>query len=246
MTPPPINIDGTTENYSNVTIDGQDVEQITIDGQDVLSAIPDSDLLQARYDATELSLSDQDDVTTWPDETDNNRNLDEGGTPIYETDVINGNPAVYTDGDDDYLATTWSEISAPNYVYAVFQKLNPTSRNETLLDSFSSSRSEFRQSGGGTWRMEGSDLIDDGGTDSDNHILVAIFDGANSSMRLDGSEVVSGDVGSTSYDGFQIGESSVGGQHGEYYIGEILVYYSEPSTSDVESYLSDKWGVSLS
>jgi len=42
MTPPPINIDGTTENYSTVTIDGQDVEQITIDGQDVLSAIPDS------------------------------------------------------------------------------------------------------------------------------------------------------------------------------------------------------------
>jgi len=39
---PPINIDGTNENYSNVTIDGQDVEQITIDGQDVLSTIPDS------------------------------------------------------------------------------------------------------------------------------------------------------------------------------------------------------------
>jgi len=39
---PPINIDGTNENYSNVTIDGQDVTQITIDGQDVLSAIPDS------------------------------------------------------------------------------------------------------------------------------------------------------------------------------------------------------------
>jgi hypothetical protein len=42
MTPPPINIDGTNENYSNVTIDGQDVEQITIDGQDVLSPIPDA------------------------------------------------------------------------------------------------------------------------------------------------------------------------------------------------------------
>jgi len=39
---PPINIDGTNENYSNVTIDGQDVTQITIDGQDVLSTIPDS------------------------------------------------------------------------------------------------------------------------------------------------------------------------------------------------------------
>jgi hypothetical protein len=47
---PPINIDGTNENYSNVTIDGQDVTQITIDGQDVLNAIPDSAIHRWKLD----------------------------------------------------------------------------------------------------------------------------------------------------------------------------------------------------
>jgi len=92
MTPPPINIDGTTENYSNVTIDGQDVEQITIDGQDVLSAIPDSVVWQTPFD--EGSGSTAEDIIGSADGTIT------GATWKSDTGRVGDNYLSF-DGDDD-------------------------------------------------------------------------------------------------------------------------------------------------
>jgi len=113
MTPPPINIDGANENYSNVTIDGQDVTQITIDGQDVLSTIPDSVVLN-------VTASDYDPA--------NNKYVanigpdvpDVGGDPTKTTDTVAGTADVDVvdyNGSSDYSQTT--QISTSSDVIAI-------------------------------------------------------------------------------------------------------------------------------
>jgi len=96
MTPPPINIDGRNENYSNVTIDGQDVTQITIDGQDVLSTIPDDGLTHVYSALDSASLS----AGSW---TDQNGSNDLSGSSVgYNSSAINSNGAMEFDQSQDH------------------------------------------------------------------------------------------------------------------------------------------------
>jgi len=99
MTPPPINIDGTNENYSNVTIDGQDVTQITIDGQDVLSTIPDSGIAHWTFDDADTSGGTANDVWNGNDATINGPTTGVSGA----NQTYSSGEAYDFDGTDDYI-----------------------------------------------------------------------------------------------------------------------------------------------
>jgi len=104
---PPINIDGTNENYSNVTIDGQDVEQITIDGQDVLSAIPDSvvDNFEDELYGSNGTISDFYGGDTGKHSRVDESNVDvsaQGGSKLVEVTVDGRNKISSTSGLNTY------------------------------------------------------------------------------------------------------------------------------------------------
>jgi hypothetical protein len=117
---PPINIDGTNENYSTVTIDGQDVTQITIDGQDVLTAIPDSGVSRWEFeeDATE----------SWGDNDGT-----ENGSLSFVTDSAVGDYALDLTGG--YISTPLSGSGFGTFSFSVWVNPDSFSGRTYLADS---------------------------------------------------------------------------------------------------------------
>jgi len=132
MTPPPINIDGTNENYSNVTIDGQDVEQITIDGQDVLSTIPDSAVSQFKFDeGSGTSLTNE--FSGQPDATIN------GPDWVADSDLVGdyGLDFVSANSDDVAIDSTYSFAdNGEQFAFAVTVNMDDLSIDQIIWRQF--------------------------------------------------------------------------------------------------------------
>lgn len=216
---------------------------------DSVNAIPDSAI--AHYDATELSLSDGDSVSTWSDQTGNGYDLTAGTAPTYKTGIINGNPVVRFDGVDDFLDVAFSTISQPNHIFIVVQYRSvdsTSSGNQYTFDSDDSNNRElFRQFEGNWGIFAGSNLFGSA-ADTSAHIGTALYNGSSSSLRIDGADDATGDAGADGLGGLTVGSSSSDSDFGPVDIGEIVVCDGELSTSDrdaEESRLAEKWGISI-
>jgi hypothetical protein len=215
---------------------------------DALDETPDSGDLQARYDATELSLSDQDSVTTWGDETGNGHDLTAGTAPTYISNGINGNPVVRFDGVDDVLDVAFASQSQPNQIFIAFEMVTvDDTASEGIFDADTDGGHLVRARGNGNFSMFAGSNLDGPATDTNAHIFGGLFDGANSTFRLDGSQANSGDPGSNALDGVTLGAHGGRQFYGNVDVGEVLVYPQDKSgiQGDVEQYLSDKWGITL-
>ena len=215
-----------------------------------IDAIPDSEDLHAHYDATTISASDGDSISTWSDQTDNDHDLTAGAEPIYKTDILNGNPIVRFDGVDDFLNVSFSEQSQPNTIFVVFQ-LNSveSSRNNHIIDANTGNNQAFftDDSNDQNYQLFAGNRIG-GNTQSappETYIASNLFNETSSEFRLNGTTDSTGDVGINNLDGITVGAQGGGDNNTEVDIGEILVYPSDKSQifNDVESYLNDKWGV---
>ena len=225
-------------------------EVIAPDGSVVFSAIPDSEDLHARYDATKLSLSDGDPVSTWADETGNGYDLTAGIQPTYVANGINSNAAIEFNGTDDYLDTMFSALSQPNTVFAVFEFQSvDDNANEAMIDSAdTNNRHAHVANNFGRWAMFGGEVLDTGTADTDAHIWSALWDTTSSVLRLDGGATeATGDAGSQSLNGLRVGSAPGGQEWANVRLGEILIYPEDKSgiQTDVEGYLSDKWGIGV-
>jgi len=249
---PPTSIDGT--DITGATIDGTDVTEITVDGDTVFSAvaIPDEGDLHARYDATKLLLNDGDTVSTWSDQTGNGHDLTAGEAPTFKTSIINGNPVVRFDGIDEYLSTSFGTLPQPNHIFMVIKK--QTNGSDTSLRfiayGLSSGNRHAPYVNGGTWRFTaevGTAIVSGVGIDTNPHINATLGNGTSSTLRLDGSQIASGDAGADDLTGLKVGTRNSEIQFGDFDIGEILVYGQDKSgiQTDVEQYLSDKWGITI-
>jgi len=114
---PPTSIDGT--DITGATIDGTDVTEITVDGQTVFTALslPQADL-DHDYNVASLSLSDGDEISTFPDDSGNGNDLTAHATgPTFKTNVKNGQPVARVTGDQ-YLSGP-SDLTQPFTVFIV-------------------------------------------------------------------------------------------------------------------------------
>jgi len=217
-------------------------------GSTIGTEVPDSEDLHARYDATELSLSGGDSVSTWTDETGNGYDLTAGAAPTYKTSTLNGNPVVRFDGVDDFLNTTFSALSQPNHIFIVMD-INSfsTSSNDIFFDGNGGGRHIFFIPGADNFRMFAGSALDGSSPDTSTHIYSTLWDGASSHLRRDGTELLSGHVGSKDLSGLTVGADNGGEGNAEIDVGEMLIYPEDKSSieADVESYLSDKWGIAV-
>lgn len=203
---------------------------------------PDSVVHQ--YDSTDLSLSDGDAVSTWPD-SEGSKDLSAGTAPTYRTGQINGNPAVYFDGSDDYLENTSISVTQPDAVFIVANAGTGPGRywtgasSERQLATNNSSSSVY-----GIWA---NSWVEGGSPDGGLHIIGGVYDGTNSELRVDGSVIQSGDAGTNDIIDFRLSATNSAGNFKEMDAGEVLILDS-PSDAHIkqaESYLSDKWGISI-
>lgn len=204
------------------------------------SAIPDGGDLQARFD-----FSEEDGTLPITDQTGGGNDLNEGGYTGVTTD-INGVQAGEFDGNDDAVQGSWTAEGQPNHIWTVVQ-WDTVAGAARVYDGYSNNQMLLIDSSD-EWRYFAGNSEQTGGVaDTTPHIVEVLFDGANSEMRIDGSQIATYDPGTDSLDGFTIGAQNNLSNFGNIRSGETLIYPMDKSSirSDVESYLSDKWGVTL-
>jgi hypothetical protein len=220
--------------------------------------LPVTDDLVLHLDASELSLSDNDPVTSWTDLSGNDYHAIQNTTanqPTFKTNVMNGKPVVRFDGDNDYLLTgTFSSaLSQPNTVFVVWQT-NSTG-TQFVIDGINKNdrHAIFQGTGGGNNVAfhAGSTLSYAKDTPFEQAIITsALFNGANSEVWENGEIKLTGDFGNHSLTGLTIGAR----QGNAFFfldgdIAEIIIYdraLTFNERTDVEFYLSRKYGFSIS
>jgi hypothetical protein len=214
-----------------------------------VNAIPDSGLLH-QYDATKnSSITENGSVTQW---NDLEGNEDLTGTVSGGLGSINGVQAILFDGVDDSMDVDFS--SAITQPFEIFTVSDPTDdgTQQNVFDGFANtviSRRLFDSND--TYRHNAGANIDGGSPTGGPEILSSVFNGTSSLLRGDGTEILSGDAGANSLDGLTVGSRRSNAGNGIWFngpIGEVLIYdpsASGYSRSDVEGYLSQKWGISL-
>jgi len=247
---PPINIDGST--VGAITIDGTDVSEVTVDGSTVFgNAIPDGRV--GNFDATQLNLSDGSDVDAWPDEIGDVGDLsqsDNGRTPSYDVDAINGNAAVEF-ADDFYDVDTATQITQPIYLFVVYN--NDDNNSARFIHIHHDSGNTFRaeeQSDGSLYFGAGNGNITGGSVNSFNHVVVYGVESGSGFIRLDGTQVASGSIGTNSINGtYDVGNNGfdayADGSVGQ---AEFFAPASVFSTSTIESEeqrLADKFDITF-
>lgn len=230
------------------------------------SPLPVTDGLIHHYDPDTLdgSYADGDIVEAWDDSGGRGLTLQrqKSGGPTYQSSGVNGNPALQFGGGHQLAADT-TQQEHPFVVFAVASvsadSSSDASEHEWIFDGWNggdsptSPVSVYWHSGEQSMHMAG-DLNQDTGyvpTAGEPYLYTAIFNGGSSELRVDGSTVWTGSLGSInpSYlDGISIGERAEQYNQGVTgYVGDVAYYdrvLSSSEISDVESALADSNGIS--
>lgn len=206
-------------------------------------AVPAAGDLEARYD-----FSVEDGSLPVTDQTGNGNDL--GGAYSGVSESINGVQAGDFDGVDDSVSVSFaSAVSQPTTIAAVVRVNNITGSSDDFFDGSQSLESLIRVEGStGEWGVYSGNGVSSGvSADLNPHIFVVRFNGSSTEIRIDGTLVKTGSAGSSTLSGVTIGSRGGGSNYAESAIGEVLVYPEDKSGiyGDIESYLSDKWGVTI-
>ena len=216
-------------------------------------AIPDSELTH-HFDASLLSGTDGDTITTFPDSAGTN---DATGDGTLRTDAVNGENVIELNGSQNFENANSSPVlSQPVTIFAVWNSATDTGDQQTAIgfnndsDGLLLFQRPDSSSASGPSIFAGNP-VDAGQSNGSfpTRIDAGIFDGSNSAIRTDGVERATGNVGSQSDNGsFSIGSRFDGSAFLNGQVCEILVYDRklDPVEIDqVESFLSDKWGITI-
>lgn len=213
------------------------------------SAIPDSAI--AHWDATQLAYNDGVTVDPW---TDSEASLDMSavGGPTFQTNVTNSQPAVQYDGTDDaHQSPTFSAVSQPATIFIV-AKTDSSGDDDRFMDNngLQGDRVILRNNSGEYQVYAGSFTNTAVSVDTNWHIHTVILDGANSALRIDGTEVWTGNPGTNGFEQLAFGADTDGNTaYLDGYEGEILPCSTRLSSSELdrqEQRMADKWGITLS
>jgi len=196
-------------------------------------------------DAGELGLNNLDPVSNWSDESGNGNdflNVTAGTTPIFRTNQLNGEPAVWFNRTEEHILKLGSDVEiATVFVVANYEGgatfvgydglISPKSDDAGILGE--GSKNDVWN--GGCWEQVYVDGVDtyDLGTLSTHNIITG---------NTDGSTIVN--------DNWQLGqERAFSNRFWEGDILEVIGYdreLTEREMQNIEYYLSDKYGISVS
>jgi hypothetical protein len=204
--------------------------------------IPDSEELHSYFD-----ISDRDSINPLRNETTES-DLATGGSPTLLTGQKNGLNVVSYDGANDFHEGVFNySISPPYTMFLAFKWDETTFGNNKCFLSAGDGSFRFLTRDE-DYRMNSTNKITGGSTDTNWHIGTLYWDnGSNSVLRIDGTQIVSGDAGQYTLGELGIGYNDSGQNHIDSKLGELAIYPTDKTSiqNDVEQYLSDKWNISL-
>ena len=225
----------------------------------ILFGLDTGQLPQVQGAGAEPRIAGGDPVGTWPDSSGNGKNLVStfGSPPTFVASGVNGKPIVRFTGEAYHILDCSSfPLNQPDTIIVVAKKPN-VATNGILMDQ-AANDSVNRQTlqiapttgffGGlanptGGLPMALSDTINHQGV---FHIFVGVFNGASSSLLVDGILTASGDIGAANLANMRLQSSVTGGMQSELDMAEILIYDHALSTTDrqnVEAYLKAKYSL---
>ena len=152
------------------------------------------------------------------------------------------------DGSDDWLRATFSANQAqPNTLAAAF-KFNQGSRNEFVVDGVSTDRNAIYKTTTDLQLFAGSSITDSSAAGTTELVALGHLNTTSSELRVNGTQVATGDVGSSQWGGITLGADS---SDALWLDGRIYGFVGVNRTltageiDDVESYLATKSGVTL-
>ena len=214
----------------------------------------------AWYDAGNGPVTSGGSLTSWADRldkpSDGSRDLTSvvGTAPtLGTTGTLNDQPTVNfnNNGGIRRVAADWGTISQPNTFFFVSTS---TTDSGQYFDGASGNegygRNTMATGGGAPVLYAGAELAIPSYPFGAYCVNTAVFNGASSLVRVNGSQLAAGDVGSQDLQGLSLSTNTMGEAGASFYlsgsIAEILVYDAALSTSDiqaVEGYLNNKYFV---
>jgi len=203
-------------------------------------------------DITTITKDGSDRVSQWDDKKgDENLLQATGGTqPLWLSASQNGLDTIDFVSDRQMQVTDGTIVVQPQSFYIVFEF--PAINNTTTMRFFNNETNDQQLLHSG---VSDRITIDSGialtfveALSTTWVIARIIFNGASSSLFIDGVSKISGDTGTDSADGMVVMGSQVPGDFGQSDVGEMLRYDAVLSSDDnasVMTYLADRWGISI-
>lgn len=177
-----------------------------------------------------------------------------GSRPLYRASTVafNNRPTVEFDGSDDYIEADITDISQPFVLVAVANTGGANATAEGVIGSSGTNSTRIGDSGADAFTYNFGTAQTGGTTDSDPHVWVALINGASSQLRIDGTQVVTGNSGAGSLVRFTLGCSrSTNDNVARHFLDGHIAYaavYELSSVSDVadlEEALGTYYGISI-
>lgn len=207
------------------------------------STIPDSAV--ARFDATAQPESDTETVSSFNDQI-NGYNLTDG-SPTMNTGVFDsGANGVDFSGGASISGSSLS-LSQPLTIIGVHDLNDGNTSNNSFVGDAGNGQIQFELFQGDTELKAGTTLASGTTNSLTGEITVAVFDGADSLIRQNGSKYKTGDAGTNGFaNGLHIAETPVGEGSFDGVVGELIVYDGAISIDDIQSEeqrLNDKFQI---
>jgi hypothetical protein len=214
-------------------------------------SIPNLALWLDASDAATITLDGSNTVSQWNDKSGNARHASQATTtlrPSYTVGgQINGVTCPKFDGTDDRLVTTSYSISQPTTVIIAFR---PQATKLGVIVDGTTNRQRVYHNSNTLGSFAGSTFNGTlSATANATHRAVVIFNGASSSMRLNGASAGTAGTGNPGAEGLSGGTLIGCAQGGGFFFNGMIAeicWYTGVLTSDqissVESYMLTKWG----
>src|SRR5215471_9045052 len=248
-TKPVLQFTGTDQDGDDITYEVQISNNNTfIDTPDKISG------LKAWWKADSLGLTDGTAVSSWGDSSASGIALTQATSanqPIFKTNILNGNPVVRFDGIDDRLrAASTLGLSQPNTIFIVVGNWNSSTAGNLVDVATGDGARQLvaYDTGVALGFYAGTGFVSDAPATHPGYICIsALFNGASSTINVNGTQVLTGNPGSNG-----LGQPTIGSDGGNAFggdIAEIIVFnraLTAAERANVENYLGNKYGIQTS
>jgi len=201
-------------------------------------------------DESTITKDGSDLVSQWDDKSEEGNNVVQAtgsSQPLWVENIQNSLPIIRFDGVNDNLKRATyvnGELTQPNTIFYVGQI--GADEDFTLCSGTSGKEHDIFTTLGNLSAYAGLTY----GSDTRVSTLrqyTFLFSSTSSTMRVNGTQTDSGNVGTEAMNGITVGARFIPNQFADIDVCEILVYNADVSDEDrdlLEAYLIEKWGIS--